>query len=77
MPSSLWGEFFFLSLPSLGSWRLILAKTRSSLIIFQNIVPNSLVITVELVKTLQALFIFNVCSSRAGSSYPQVLTVVS
>lgn len=54
-----------------------MAKTRSSLIIFQNIVPNSLVITVELVKTLQALFIFNVCSSRAGSSYPQVLTVVS
>ena len=35
-------------------------KCSASLIMFQNIVPISLVITVELVKTLQALFIFQV-----------------
>lgn len=33
---------------------------RSCLILFQNIVPISLVITVELVKTIQAFFIYQV-----------------
>lgn len=37
---------------------LTLYSARATLILFQNIVPISLVITVELVKTIQAFFIY-------------------
>lgn len=47
-------------------------RGRSCLILFQNIVPISLVITVELVKTIQAFFIYQVGSASLSFVDPEL-----
>lgn len=56
-PWSLLGEFAGSSSPTFRVNETFCSGS-SSLILFQNIVPISLVITVELVKTIQAFFIY-------------------